>query len=118
MSDELSPDIVALYRSTAREVPGERLDRIVLRKARAVAWRRRNRPLLLAMASCGTLALALGLWSAVTMIRTHSAVDTAQYGMTTGRVEFYLITASTNRDEPGMNVRPGFAKLSSQTGVE
>ena len=117
MDDELEveSDLVALYRNAAREVPNEKLDRAVLGKAHAVAWRRRNRAFLLAAASCGTLALAVGLLSAVATTKMHSAIDTAEYGMTTGRVELYLMTANAS---PGMNVRPELAKQPNQSGVE
>lgn len=110
MSDEISPDIAALYRSTARELPGDNLDHIVLGRARAVAWRRRNRSLLLAMASCGTLAVVIGIWSASLPTRTHPAIDISQIGLTAGRPQPYAIDAHAigyrHADEPGMASNP------------
>ena len=110
MSDEISAQLLALYRDGAREVPDEKLDDAVLGKARAVAWRRRNRVFLLA-ASCASLALTIGILSTVPTRDTRPAVDTSQYGMTDGP-KFYAMTANAgndlNTDEPGMNANPGF----------
>ncbi|MGA7673896.1 MAG: hypothetical protein WCA78_02485 [Rhizomicrobium sp.] len=108
MSDELSAQLLALYRNTAREVPDEKLDRAILGNAHAVAWRRRNRAPLLTAASCTSLAIAIALWSAAATTKPHPALDTAEFGMNDGRAPSYAMNAnaSVNR-EPGMDANPG-----------
>lgn len=58
MSDDLSPDIVALYRADATEEPDDRLDRAILKAAR----RRGNRllmPVMLAVLLLAATIIAL-----------------------------------------------------------
>lgn len=93
-------DLRTLYRNTAGELPDERLDRALLQKAHAVAWRRRHRAPILAAGTC--LLLAMGLWATST---PSGAIDTAQYAMTAGRAQLYATNAMTDTT-PGMNVHP------------
>lgn len=104
MSDEISPDIAALYRAGATEEPDARLDSAVLRLAR-------RRPLpRLAFAALSVLLLALSIVALrpdnhvpppPAVASTEAALPP---GMADGRGR--LLASSAVPERPGMNAWP------------
>ena len=117
MQDDAADDLIALYRNAARDIPDDKLDRAILGKARAVAWRRRHLTPILAAGACILLAMGLSFNGTST---TPSAMDTAHYGLSDGRAQLYAATIPWadihNGQQQGMQVQPLHAANDQQSG--
>lgn len=113
MSEELSAQLLALYRAGAVEEPDERMDATIL----AAAQRRRVPhvvfaiPAVLLLAAATTIAFRQGK-PAQSFPEPVSAG--LRPGMADGRGQF--LASSAQPERIGMNLHPGLAQASSQSG--
>jgi hypothetical protein len=83
MSDSEDHDLLRAWRGEARDVPGELLDKRVLKAAQTQHQRRRALPLAAAMAACVMLALYVQRPQQVAVPGVQ--LDTSTFGLYEGR---------------------------------
>jgi hypothetical protein len=105
MSDEFSARLLALYRESATDEPGARLDEAVLRAARRHEGRARALRAGMLIAACAALALAVNIGHAP----QHPVAPVAaslRPGLEDGRALLFLLTLRSDTQRPGMARRP------------
>ncbi|MDE1987179.1 MAG: hypothetical protein KGL29_10275 [Alphaproteobacteria bacterium] len=116
MSEDLSSELLALYRTHAAEEPDAFLDAKIL-----CAARHRRRPhIVFAMATVLLLVATMVVWRLEKSVQPSSAPVSTEAslppGMADGRGQF--LAASAEPERIGMNVHVGFARESSPSGEE
>lgn len=116
MSDDLSSDLISLYRSAATEEPDARLDAAILKATRRKPWRRAG--LLLASALMAILAVTVATTSLMSQKPPpgHGGAA-AQREWEQRQVRLFLINAGPSAigervgldDEPAMMIDAGYA---------
>lgn len=104
MSEELSAQLLALYRNGARDEPDARLDETILRAARRHDGRAHATRVVMLVAACAALAMALNVLSAPQRLTTHSATA-PRPGLEDGRARLFLLTLKSDTQRPGMMQR-------------
>lgn len=114
MSDELSTQLLALYRAGAVEEPNERMDAAIL----AAAQRRRLPHLMFAIPTFLLLAMAMiALRPEKPALPSPAPMSAGlRPGMADGRGR--LLAISAQPEHIGMNLHPRFTGESSQSGEE
>ena len=105
MSDDLSSQLLALYRQGAQGEPDTRLDEAILRAARRHDGRARTMRAAALVVACAALALAVNIGRKPQHPVTHVAAS-PRPGLEEGRARLFLLTLRSDTELPDMARRP------------